>query len=60
MEPLLIDIKQTCHTLGLGRTKVYELISGGDLKAVKLGKRTLVRFDSVKRLAGVSTAESQA
>lgn len=52
MDPLLIDIKETCRTLSLGRTKVYELMNRGDLQTVKLGTRTLVRYESVKRLVG--------
>lgn len=50
MEPLAISIKDTARTLGLGRTMVYALIAEGRLEAIKIGRRTLVRVDSIRRL----------
>ncbi len=35
-------IIEVCHHTKLGRTKVYQLISDGLLKARKIGKRTIV------------------
>ncbi|MDB5583368.1 MAG: DNA-binding protein [Bradyrhizobium sp.] len=32
----------------VGRTKIYELIARGDIKAIKIGRRTLIRADSAR------------
>ncbi|QNN64530.1 helix-turn-helix domain-containing protein [Sphingomonas rhizophila] len=50
MEALAISINETARVLGLGRTSVYALIGAGRLDAFKLGRRTLVRMESVRRL----------
>jgi excisionase family DNA binding protein len=44
MEPVLISIKETANALGLGRTKIYELINDGKLETVKWGSRRLVKW----------------
>jgi excisionase family DNA binding protein len=51
VEPMLLSIPQTCQALGLSRSKTYELISEGRLLAIRIGRRRLVRVDSVKALA---------
>ncbi len=45
--PLLLSIPETCDETRLGRTKVYELIAEGQIEAVKVGRRTLVPYDSL-------------
>ena len=50
MEPLAVSINDTAKSLGVGRTTVYEMIKDGRLKAFKLGRRTLVRVESIRRL----------
>lgn len=50
MEPLAVSIKDTVTALGVGRTTVYEMIKDGRLEAFKLGRRTLVRTESIRRL----------
>jgi excisionase family DNA binding protein len=37
-----LSVFEACRVAGIGRTKIYEAISDGRLKARKLGKRTLV------------------
>jgi excisionase family DNA binding protein len=37
-----LSVEDACRVAGLGRTKVYEAISDGRLKARKFGKRTLI------------------
>ena len=46
---LLDTIEETKRKLKLGRTKVYELINGGQLQAVKLGRSTRVLATSTQR-----------
>lgn len=43
-----ITIVQAVHMFGIGRTKLYELIQRGDIEAIKLGRRTLVRAQSAR------------
>lgn len=50
MEPLAVSINDTAKALGLGRTSIYAMIGDGRLKAFKLGRRTLVKADSIRRL----------
>lgn len=40
--PELITIKAMCQMYSLGRTSVYKLIAKNEVRAVRLGRRTLV------------------
>lgn len=53
MEPIAISIADTIKALSLGRTKIYELINDGRLSAFKVGRRTLVKVDSIHALANM-------
>lgn len=50
MEPLALSINDAAKVLGLGRTSIYAMIADGRLDAFKLGRRTLIRMESVRRL----------
>lgn len=50
MDPLAISIKDAAKALGLGRTSIYQMIKDGRLEAFKLGRRTLVKTESIRRL----------
>ena len=50
MEPVTTTIDGARKATGLGTTKIYELIKSGHLKTVKIGRRTLVRVDSIHAL----------
>jgi excisionase family DNA binding protein len=47
--PLLLTVVQAGALLGLGRTKTYELIAGGQLEAVHIGRAARVPLASVHR-----------
>jgi len=51
MEPFLLSVNDTADVLGIGRTKVYELIKVGRLETVKIDRRTLVRTASIRAIA---------
>lgn len=50
MEPVTISINGAANALGLGRTSIYELIKTGRLETVKLGRRRLVKTESIRQL----------
>ena len=50
MEPLTVTVDGAKKALGLGTTKIYELIGNGRLKTIKVGRRTLVKTDSIRAL----------
>ncbi len=45
---LLVHVPVAARMLGIGRTKVYELVSAGELELVHIGCRALVPVDSVQ------------
>lgn len=47
----LFSIDDAAKALGIGRSKTYQLISQGRLLTVTIGRRRLVRIDSVKAIA---------
>ena len=51
MEPLLQSIPDAAKALSVGRSKLYELISNGELQTVTIGRRRLVRTDSIRAFA---------
>lgn len=44
----LLTIKEVCEATKLGRTYIYRILKSGDLKAIKVGRRTLVRKDDME------------
>lgn len=50
MEPLTVTVAGARNALGIGTTKIYELIGQGQLRTVKIGRRTLIRTDSIYAL----------
>ncbi len=51
MNPILISVNEAASVLGLGRTKIYQLLNSGDLKSARIGARRLVEFASAERFA---------
>ena len=51
MDSLLISIPDAAKALGIGRSMLYELIGEGRLQTVSIGRRRLVRAESVRTLA---------
>lgn len=50
LKPLLCSIPDAASSLSISRSKTYELISQGVLLTVTIGRRRLVRLDSVKAI----------
>lgn len=47
MHQELLTIPEFCEIAKIGRTSAYKLLNRGSLKAVKLGKKTLIPRDAV-------------
>lgn len=50
MEIITASINDTAKALSLGRTSIYALIREGRLETIKLGRRTLIKVESVRKL----------
>ena len=50
MEKLTITVAAAREVTGLGNTKIFELLASGQLKRVKVGRRTLITIESIRAL----------
>ena len=50
VEPICVRVNDAARMIGVGRTKLYELISSGELETVKIGKATRVTIASLRDL----------
>ena len=48
--PLSLSIAETCKQLSISKSFFYLLVKRGQIKPVKLGRRTLVPFVEIERL----------
>lgn len=49
-EPICVRINEAARMIGVGRTKLYELIAAGEVESVKLGKATRITTASLHDL----------
>ena len=56
MEPVTVTVEGAKRALGIGHTTLYKLIGEGKLSTVKIGRRTLVKTDSIRALVGLKAA----
>lgn len=50
VEPICVKVNEAARMIGVGRTKLYELIATGDVEVVKLGRSTRVTVASLREL----------
>ncbi len=50
IEPLAYSIADACKIISIGRTRLYELLSDGTIQSVRVGRRRLVKADSIRAL----------
>ena len=55
----LLSIDEACHVLGLGRTKIYELIGNNALSTIKIGRRRLVPLTSIASLIEAAAIQAE-
>jgi hypothetical protein len=48
--PLRVRVNVAARMIGLGRTKLYELIGNGEVETIKVGKATLVTTASLSAM----------
>jgi excisionase family DNA binding protein len=48
---LFVPELTAARMLGIGRTKIYELVGGGELELIHIGSRALIPVDSVHAFA---------
>lgn len=50
VDPICVRINDAARMIGVGRTKLYELIAAREVETVKLGKSTRVTTASLREL----------
>lgn len=50
--PLAVSVAVACQHAGVGRSLLYRAIGAGDLRAIKAGKRTLIRVADIEAWLG--------
>ena len=59
-EPLLLTLEEASQQLGgLSRTKLFELMREGQLKPVKIGRRTFLTLDVLRRFVSDQAQASE-
>lgn len=58
-EVLSVGIPEFCRLTGLGRTTAFYLIRSGAVESVRVGRRRLIKFDSIQALLNSDTAEAR-
>ncbi len=49
MEKLVYSTTEAAQALGIGRTKLYQLIERGVIRVIKIDSRTLIRPEELRR-----------
>ncbi|MGA9795718.1 MAG: helix-turn-helix domain-containing protein [Rhizomicrobium sp.] len=59
MERPTCTIKEACKAAGMGRTKFYKLINGGELKTISVGRRRLVQVPSLLKFLKIEVNDER-
>lgn len=54
-EPYLCSVSDAAKALGVGRTKLYDMLAKGELLSMQIGTRRLVKIASIKALIARAT-----
>lgn len=49
-KPLSVSVKTACALVGIGNTKMWELIKDGRVETVTIGRKRLVLYGSLEKL----------
>jgi excisionase family DNA binding protein len=53
----LLDVKETAAALGLGRSKIYQLIMTGELKSIVIGRSRRVPVSAIEEFIRTKLGE---
>ena len=56
VEPITVRPRAAAAVIGVGHSKLWELIHDGELKVSRIGRVTLVHVDSIRELIARTTA----
>lgn len=59
-DKVFLTVDEVVAATGIGRTKVFALMKSGDLKSVKIGRRTLIKPDDLKLFASACASRHAA
>lgn len=58
LNPIAVPPSVAKGMIGVGRSRLFELIADGSLKSVKLGRKRLILVSSLRALVGEDEARS--
>ncbi|WBX86483.1 helix-turn-helix domain-containing protein [Sphingosinicella microcystinivorans] len=50
LRPLTVRVRVAASMLGIGRSKLYELIAAGEIETIKIGNATLIPVECLESL----------
>ncbi len=56
---MALSVEEAAEALGLGRTKIFELVSGGQLRSIKVGRRRLVPVSALEQFVSQRLIEEE-
>ena len=56
--PLTMTVEETADALGIGRTLAYELVTRGELPALRLGRRIVIPRSAIEELVNARTTQA--
>ncbi len=56
MDRLLVRPSEAAELLGLGRSKVYELVAAGEIPAVRIGKSVRIPMEALRQWVTTHTS----
>lgn len=59
LDPLAVSAAEAARLLGVSKPKIYDLMSRADFPAFKLGGRTLISVDGLRRWVEKQIRENQ-
>ena len=60
LNPILVGIPEAARLMGLGRSKLYQILNEGELKLIKLGGRSLISVDELRSYVAEKLAKTAA
>ncbi len=57
-QPITVRIPEACRMTGIGRSKLYELISEGEIPIIKVGSMTLVPVSGLNSFLAAQAEQS--